>query len=248
MMSSANENRRFAVLIDADNAQASSIESILAETARYGTVTSKRCYGDWTGTRLSSWKSILLKHAIQPIQQFAYTTGKNATDSAMIIDAMDLLYSGNFEGFCIVSSDSDFTRLATRLRESGLEVIGFGQKRTPEPFRVACNKFIYTEVLQDGGDDVKSAIPGTASATPPAPKVAESNGELRKLLREAIENIRDDDGFAALGGVGSYVQKIKPDFDARNYGKKKLGELVKLQPYIACEIREGGHIYVRFIE
>ena len=137
-MNVTNENRKFAVLIDADNAQASAIEKILTEIARYGTVTSKRCYGDWTGTQLSSWKDTLLKFAIQPMQQFAYTKGKNATDSAMIIDAMDLLYTNNFDGFCIISSDSDFTRLATRLRESGLEVMGFGRKTTPEPFRVAC--------------------------------------------------------------------------------------------------------------
>ena len=146
-MTITNENRRFAVLIDVDNAQASTIESIIAEIARYGTVTSKRCYGDWTQPNLSLWKTTLLKFAIQPMQQFAYTKGKNATDSAMIIDAMDLLYTGNFDGFCIVSSDSDFTRLATRLRESGLEVMGFGRKITPEPFRVACNKFTFTEVL-----------------------------------------------------------------------------------------------------
>ena len=157
-MTTANENKRFALLIDADNAQAKAIDAILTEAARYGDVTSRRCYGDWTNTRLGSWKSVLNKHAIQPMQQFAYTTGKNATDSALIIDAMDLLYSGKFNGFFLVSSDSDFTKLATRLREAGLEVIGIGKRSTPEAFRAACNKFIFTETIMDdksSPDEVK---------------------------------------------------------------------------------------------
>lgn len=248
-MTVSNESRRFAVLIDADNAQAGTMESILAEIARYGTVTAKRCYGDWTGNQLTSWKSMLLRHAIQPMQQFAYTTGKNATDSAMIIDAMDLLYTGNFDGFCIISSDSDFTRLATRVRESGLEVIGFGQKKTPEPFRVACNKFIYTEVLLSSSTDESRAGPGIAASSSAASATTDESGAsiLRALLKEAIENQKDDDSYASLASVGSYLQRIKADFDARNYGAKKLGDLVRQQKYIETVSREGGHLYIRFI-
>ncbi len=248
-MSIANENRRFAVLIDADNAQAATIESILAEIARYGTVTSKRCYGDWTGPQLSSWKETLLKFAIQPMQQFAYTKGKNATDSAMIIDAMDLLYTGNFDGFCIVSSDSDFTRLATRLRESGLEVMGFGRKTTPEPFRVACNKFTFTEILlnSSGDTNVVDSKALELISSSPAGSNQNSLGELQVLLQEAIENQKDDDGYANLSNVGSYILRIKPDFDSRNYGgtNKKLGDLVKRQAYIETITKEGGHLYIR---
>lgn len=244
------ENRRFAVLIDADNAQAATIESILAETARYGIVTAKRCYGDWTVPQSSQWKDPLLKFAIQPIQQFAYTKGKNATDSAMIIDAMDLLYTGHFDGFCIVSSDSDFTRLATRLRESGLEVLGFGRKTTPEPFRVACNKFTFTEVLLNSSEqDIDS--PGAAAgsktvASSSRPVVQEPDDGLRALFKEAVENQKDDDGFVSIAEVGSYIQRIKPDFDSRNYGSKKLSELMKKQPYLEVVLKKGAHPFVRF--
>lgn len=162
-----NENKRFALLIDADNAQAKAIDAILTEAARYGDVTSRRCYGDWTHTRLGSWKSVLNKHAIQPMQQFAYTSGKNATDSALIIDAMDLLYTGKFNGFFLVSSDSDFTKLATRLREAGLEVIGIGKRLTPEAFRAACNKFIFTETIMDdenSADEIKKNTKSVATS------------------------------------------------------------------------------------
>jgi uncharacterized LabA/DUF88 family protein len=251
-MTAINENRRFAVLIDADNAQASTIESILAEIARYGTVTSKRCYGDWTQPNLAPWKATLLKFAIQPMQQFAYTKGKNATDSAMIIDAMDLLYTGNFDGFCIVSIDSDFTRLATRLRESGLEVIGFGRKITPEPFRVACSKFTFTEVLLNTPED-ELISEGKIQQSIPIGSTTDldenTTTDLKTLLKEAIETQQDAEGFANLANVGSYIQRIKPDFDPRNYGgtNKKLGDLVKKQTYLDSRI-EDGVLCIRFKE
>lgn len=255
------ESKKFAVLIDADNAQASAIESVLAEIARYGFVTSKRCYGDWTQPNSNSWKTLLLSHAIQPIQQFAYTKGKNATDSAMIIDAMDLLYTGNFDGFCIISSDSDFTKLATRLRESGMEVYGFGKKTTPEPFRVACNKFIYTEVLMNNAESIESAEntiqtsynkhsddkqPNSPNPQPTEIKENKSElSELKSLFREAFDK-NEDDGWAYLADIGSYIQRVKPDFDARNYSVgKKLSSLVKTLDYIETENR-NGLIYVKF--
>jgi NYN domain-containing protein/OST-HTH/LOTUS domain-containing protein len=231
------ESKKFAVLIDADNAQATAIESVLAEIARYGFVTSKRCYGDWTQPNSNSWKTLLLSHAIQPIQQFAYTKGKNATDSAMIIDAMDLLYTDNFNGFCIISSDSDFTKLATRLRESGMEVYGFGKKTTPEPFRVACNKFIYTEVLMNSAETLDPSDQNTTStftkqrdednrlslSSSQSAEYKANNGELAELkilFREAFDK-NEDDGWAYLADIGSYIQRVKPDFDARNYSAGK---------------------------
>lgn len=260
-MSLPIESKKFAVLIDADNAQASAIEAVLSEIARYGFVTSKRCYGDWTQSNSNSWKALLLSHAIQPIQQFAYTKGKNATDSAMIIDAMDLLYTGNFDGFCIISSDSDFTKLATRLRESGMEVYGFGRKTTPEPFRVACNKFIYTEVLMNdtGPADTSNRntpthldkhVDTTKSKSPPEEAIETKNevsesSELRELLREAFVK-NEDEGWAYLADIGSYIQRVKPDFDPRNYAAgKKLSALIKSLEYIETDLRNNS-IYIRF--
>ncbi|MGZ8151856.1 MAG: NYN domain-containing protein [Methylovulum sp.] len=257
-MSLPIESKKFAVLIDADNAQAIAIEVVLAEIARYGLVTSKRCYGDWTQPNSNSWKTILLRHAIQPIQQFAYNKGKNATDSAMIIDAMDLLYTGNFDGFCIISSDSDFTKLATRLRESGMEVYGFGKKITPEPFRVACNKFIYTEVLMNGSEEIdppnqnnqltssKSGdIDKSNSPQQPTAENKKNSAELKELLKEAFDKT-EDDGWANLADIGNYIQRIKPDFDARNYAAgKKLSALIKSLEYIETESR-NGQIYIKF--
>ena len=248
------------LLIDADNAQAIAIEAVLAEIARYGFVTSKRCYGDWTLSNSNSWKALLLRHAIQPIQQFAYTKGKNATDSAMIIDAMDLLYTGNFNGFCIISSDSDFTKLATRLRESVMEVYGFGKKTTPEPFRVACNKFIYTEVLMNDVEATDTSNQKSQVASNDSPDVDKSksslsqtpeskgNGaELKELLKEAYDK-NEDEGWAYLADIGSYIQRIKPDFDARNYAAgKKLSALIKTLEYIETESR-NGLIYIKFKE
>jgi NYN domain/OST-HTH/LOTUS domain len=236
--------RRLAVLIDADNAQASIIEGLLAEIARYGVASVKRIYGDWTSPHANSWKNSLLKHSINPVQQFPYTTGKNATDSTMIIDAMDLMYTGRFDGFCIVSSDSDFTRLAQRLREEGLMVFGFGEKKTPESFRVACDKFVFTEVLRTevttpvvpavakAAAPNKTAKPVTPKAVPAkaveAPPVKPATPVLPiKLIRQAIEEESDENGWANLGSVGSYLTKIRPDFDTRLYGHAKLSNLFK---------------------
>jgi hypothetical protein len=223
---------RFAVLIDADNAQASVIEGILAEVARHGEATVRRIYGDFTSSRSSSWKGILQKFAIKPVQQFAYTTGKNATDSTLIIDAMDLLYTGKFDGFCLVTSDSDFTGLATRLREEGLRVLGFGERKTPDAFRNACDKFIFTEVLRPGASDGEDAGSDTKVEGPPAPKKAAARAKPpqsfpRKFLLDALEQSSDEDGWAHLGRFGQYLNKLKPDFDSRVHGYKKLSDLVK---------------------
>jgi uncharacterized LabA/DUF88 family protein len=210
---------RLAVLIDADNAQPTIVEGLLAEIAKYGTASAKRIYGDWTLPSLNGWKKVLLDHSIQPMQQFGYTKGKNSTDSAMIIDAMDLLYSGNFDGFCIVSSDSDFTRLASRIRESGLTVYGFGEKKTPDAFVSACDKFIRTEVL-------RAEESGNASIKQVPTSKLKQDTKLINLLRSAIDASSDDDGWAQLGTVGSNIAKQSPDFDARNYGYSKLKTLV----------------------
>ncbi len=207
-----------AVLIDADNARASITEAILSEVAKYGTASVKRIYGDWTKPNLSSWKAVLLECSIQPIQQFRYTVGKNATDSAMIIDAMDLLYARRFDGFCLVSSDSDFTRLATRIREEGLVVYGFGERKTPKSFVSACDRFIYIEVLSPEEDD-GATVKKTAAQL-------KGDTKLVTLLRNAWETASDDVGWAHLGSVGSSIAKQSPEFDPRNYGYKRLGELV----------------------
>lgn len=268
-----NENKRFALLIDADNAQAKAIDAILTEAARYGDATSRRCYGDWTHPRLGPWKSVLNKHAIQPMQQFAYTSGKNATDSALIIDAMDLLYSGKFNGFFLVSSDSDFTKLATRLREAGLEVIGIGRRSTPEAFRAACNKFIFTETIMDdenSADEIKKntkAVEASATVSKngnnaispafkndknePSAKIVDpsKDKQLKKLIKEAIESASEEDGWAHLGGVGSYIPRVDSSFDPRNYGFDKLGKLIRSLDYIKAEqktIEGKSNTYIRF--
>jgi uncharacterized LabA/DUF88 family protein len=240
----ATQSTKLAVLIDADNAQPAVVEGLLAEIAKYGTATVKRIYGDWTGPQLKGWKEVLLTHAIQPIQQFRYTTGKNATDSALIIDAMDLLYGAKLGGFCIVSSDSDFTRLASRIRESGLTVYGFGERKTPEPFRTACDKFIYTEVLAG------TTATAEAEAAPKQRTAKELRGDthLMNLLRGAIEAASDDTGWAGLGPIGSIINKQSPDFDSRNYGYAKLSGLIKGIGLFDTEERHignGKHIYVR---
>ena len=224
---------KLAVLIDADNAQPSIIENLLTEIAKYGTASVKRIYGDWTSPSLKSWKEILLEHSIQPLQQFGYTTGKNSTDSAMIIDAMDLLYTRNFNGFCIVSSDSDFTKLASRIREFGLTVYGFGEKKTPTAFVSACDKFIYTEVLR-GKTGEKQAIEKKSSAE------LKQDTKLVTLLRNAVEASSDDSGWAQLGPVGSNIAKQSPDFDPRNYGYGKLGALVLATKLFSIEERQTG--------
>ena len=241
---------RLAVLIDADNAQPAIIDDLLAEVARYGTAHVKRAYGDWTGTSLKGWKDRLLAQSIQPVQQFAYTTGKNATDSAMVIDAMDLLYSGRFDGFCLVSSDSDFTRLAARLRESGLTVYGFGERKTPKAFVAACDKFIYIENLRRDGAAAGPA--GTAPAAVPRGSAARLKRDtaLVSQLRDAVEAASDDDGWAALGYVGTLITKQQPDFDSRSYGYAKLSDLMAATTLFELERRSAGDgrpgaIYVR---
>ncbi|MDR0597717.1 MAG: NYN domain-containing protein [Treponema sp.] len=239
---------KLAVLIDADNTQPAIIEGLLDEVAKYGVASVKRIYGDWTSTHLRSWKERLLDHAIQPIQQFSYTTGKNATDSAMIIDAMDLLYSDRLDGFCIVSSDSDFTRLAARLRESGRTVYGFGEKKTPRAFVSVCDKFIYTEILLDNQlendeDDAKRA------AKPK--KEFKVDRKLLKLLHDTVEDLADESGWAYLGAVGQKITLRSSEFDSRNYGFKKLADLFRAVSQFETEERPqengaGRQVYIRW--
>ena len=231
---------RLAVLIDADNAQPSITEGLLAEVAKYGTAHVKRAYGDWTGTSLKGWKDQLLAQSIQPIQQFAYTTGKNATDAAMVIDAMDLLYSGRFDGFCLVSSDSDFTRLAARIRESGLTVYGFGERKTPKPFVAACDKFIYIENLTYADP---TAVPaGAAPKSAPRASAAKLKADtaLVNQLRNAVEAASDDDGWAPLASIGNIVTKQAPDFDSRTYGYAKLSDLMAATTLFDIDRRSPG--------
>jgi uncharacterized LabA/DUF88 family protein len=222
-----SNNERLAVLIDADNAQASVIQELLAEVSRYGTATIKRAYGDWTTQNLRGWKDLLHKLAIQPIQQFAYTTGKNSTDASLIIDAMDVLHAGGVDGFCLVSSDSDFTRLATRIREAGLVVYGFGERKTPEPFVAACDKFIYTEILRAKPEEQKEAEVVVAVAELP---------KLKPMILTALEATARDDGWSTLSALGSQLTRNHPSFDPRNYGVSKLGELMRKQVYL--EVKE----------
>ena len=249
-MATTTENAvRLAVLIDADNAQPSITEGLLAEVAKYGTAHVKRAYGDWTAPNLKGWKDHLLAQSIQPIQQFAYTRGKNATDAAMVIDGMDLLYSGRFDGFCIVSSDSDFTRLAQRLRESGLTVYGFGERKTPKSFVAACDKFIYIENLTfDSNDDDENSDDAPAkgvSAKPPRPKPAtaaqlKSDHGLVNFLRNAVEAASDEDGWAPLAAVGNIITNQRPDFDPRSYGYGKLSDLVSATTLFETDRRSPG--------
>lgn len=222
---------RLAVLIDADNAQAAVIEGVLGEVARFGEASVKRIYGDFTSPNSSSWKKVLQKYAIKPVQQFAYTTGKNATDSTLIIDAMDLLYTRRLDGFCLITSDSDFTGLATRIREEGLLVLGFGEQKTPDAFRNACNKFILTEVLRRPASE--PALASTKSDATPVveskagPTVVTSPVFPKEFVLSALEQSSDESGWAHMGTFGSYLTKLQPDFDSRVYGFKKLSDLVK---------------------
>ena len=231
---------RLAVLIDADNAHPAITEGLLAEVAKYGTAHVKRAYGDWTGTSLKGWKDQLLAQSIQPIQQFAYTSGKNATDTAMVIDAMDLLYSGRFDGFCIVSSDSDFTRLAARIRESGLTVYGFGERKTPKPFVAACDKFIYIENLPYA----QSAATPADAVPKPTPRASAAqlkrDAALVNQLRNAVEAGSDDDGWASLASVGHILTQQSPDFDSRNYGYAKLSDLMAATTLFELDRRSPG--------
>ena len=224
---------KLAVLIDADNAQPSIVDGLLSEIATYGIANVKRIYGDWTLSGLKGWKEVLLHYSIQPIQQFGYTSGKNATDSALIIDAMDLLYTGKFDGFCIVSSDSDFTKLASRIREAGLVVYGFGERKTPKAFVSACDKFIFTEVLRSKDDDSGQIKRKTSSEL-------KKETKLVNLLRNAVEASSDDSGWAHLASVGSNIAKQASEFDPRNYGYKKLGELASATKLFQLEERVVG--------
>jgi hypothetical protein len=244
---------RLAVLIDADNVPYMNIREMLEEITKYGTPTFKRIYADWTKPTVSGWKNVLLENAITPIQQYSYSSGKNSSDSAMIIDAMDILYSGKVDGFCIVSSDSDFTRLATRLREAGMKVIGIGEKKTLKPFITACDKFIYIEILKV--DDAQAAEKTNTKAqkqrenkrTTPLNKI---DTELYKLLNDSIADLADENGWAFLGDLGNLILKKKPDFDARNYGYSKMLPLIKSMNKFDIDERETGknnikHVYVR---
>jgi uncharacterized LabA/DUF88 family protein len=243
-----DKDLNLAVLIDGDNIPAAYVKEMMEEIAKYGNPTIKRIYGDWTKPNLSKWKNILLENAITPIQQYSYTSGKNATDSAMIIDAMDILYSQKVNGFCLVSSDSDFTRLATRLREAGLRVFGIGEKKTPDPFIVACDKFIYLEILKDqsketDSDQAKSKSGRKNNVDKVTPKVI-------RLISTTISDLADEDGWAFLGDVGNLLQKKQPNFDSRNYGFQKLTPLIKSINNFEVEQREnqkGRHklIYVK---
>jgi len=248
-----NNDLKLAVLIDADNIPYSNIKGMLDEIAKLGVPTIKRIYGDWTKPTVSGWKPALLEHAITPIQQYSYTTGKNATDSAMIIDAMDILHSQKVEGFCLVSSDSDFTRLAIRLRESGMQVIGIGEKKTPKPFIVACDKFIYIEII--GAAEIKQTESTTTYLTTNSITVPTGindidliNDQFIKLLKTTIYDLADDNGWAFLAEVGNLIMKKKPDFDPRNYGFPKLTPLIKsLSEHFYIDEREVENTHIKHI-
>ena len=244
MADETSESARLAVLIDADNARPSVVEGLLAEVAKYGVAGVRRIYGDWTTPNLRQWKDAANVHAIQPIQQFGYTAGKNATDSAMIIDAMDLLHSRRLDGFCIVSSDSDFTGLARRIREDGLLVVGFGERKTPRPFVAACDRFVHTELL---GPEA----PGREAAGTKDAKDLTTDTRLVNLIRGAVGAASDDTGWASLGAVGRNIASQSPEFDARSYGHGKLSELVAALPLFEMEERRQGEgqsksLYIRY--
>lgn len=258
-MSQDTKELKLAVLIDADNVPYSNVKGMIEEITKYGTPTTKRIYADWTKPNANGWKSVLLEHAITPIQQYSYTVGKNSSDSALIIDAMDLLYSDKVDGFCIVSSDSDFTRLAIRLRESGMKVIGMGEKKTPNAFIVACDRFIYIEVLEGAIKKKKpkqtASIPATENKdtkkTPEKETAIKIDTKTIELIESTIDAICDDDGWAFLGDVGNLIVKKKPEFDPRSYGFNKLTPLLKsLTDILEIDERDSDkkgikHVYVR---
>ncbi len=266
-MSQNTKELKLAVLIDADNVPYSNVKGMMEEIAKYGTPTTKRIYADWTKPNANGWKSVLLEHAITPIQQYSYTVGKNSSDSALIIDAMDLLYSDKVDGFCIVSSDSDFTRLAIRLRESGMKVIGIGEKKTPSAFIVACDRFIYIEVLEGAIKKTRGRVEQSGAKVPkPATKtdskkpfaieiekeiVNKIDNKTIELIEDTLDAIGDDDGWAFLGDVGNLIVKKKPEFDPRNYGFTKLTPLLKsLSDILEIDERESDkkgikHVFVR---
>ncbi len=248
---------KFAVLIDADNVPYSNVKEMFEEIAKYGTPTFKRIYADWTKPTVSGWKKVLLENAITPVQQYSYTTGKNSSDSALIIDAMDILYTGNVDGFCIVSSDSDFTRLATRLREAGMKVIGIGEKKTLKPFITACDKFIYIEILKaqsnsdsDTDSDDTKKKPSKSNGKNTSSPLKKVDPKLIRLVEDSIGDLEDEDGWTFLGELGNLMLKKNPDFDPRNYGFQKLLPLIKSLKKFEIDARETGknnikHIYVR---
>jgi uncharacterized LabA/DUF88 family protein len=225
------QDMRLAVLIDADNVPYGRVRQMMEELSRYGNLTVKRIYADWTKPHVSGWKSILLENGLTPVQQYNYTTGKNATDSAMIIDAMDILFTGHVDGFCLVSSDSDFTRLATRLREAGMFVIGMGMRKTPVPFIMACEKFIYTEILDGPGDQTRRKN----SRQPLKP-----DRNLLRLIRHTIADASDESGWAFLGDVGTGILKRRPDFDPRNYGYAHLADLMRSMSFVKLDAESNG--------
>ncbi len=246
------QDLRLAVLIDADNVPYANVKEMFEEIAKYGTPTFKRIYADWTKPTVAGWKKVLLENAITPIQQYSYSTGKNATDSAMIIDAMDILYTGKVDGFCIVSSDSDFTRLATRLREAGMKVIGIGEKKTLIPFISACDKFIYIEILGAGKADAEHEDDNKTEKTIRAVKqpISKVDRRLIKLLSQSINDLADENGWAFLGDLGNFILKKHPDFDARNYGFPKMLALIKSIDNFLVDERDTGkskikHVYVK---
>lgn len=242
------QDMQLAVLIDAENVPYSNVTGMLEEITRYGTPTVKRIYGDWTNQNMSGWKNVLVPNAIMPVQQYCYTSGKNSSDSAMIIDAMDILYAGNIDGFCLVSSDSDFTRLATRLRESGKKVYGFGEKKTPDAFIAACDKFIYLEIIASAEQDTDSSG-SSGDNTPKRREISKVDRAVIQLITNSVSDLANEDGWAFLGEVGSLILKKKPDFDSRNYGFSKLSLLVESTKRFELDVRERGHkghnVYIR---
>lgn len=239
---------RLAVLIDADNVPYSNIRGVMEEITKYGTPTFKRIYGDWTKPTVSGWKNLLLENAITPIQQYSYTQGKNSSDSALIIDAMDILYSGKVDGFCIISSDSDFTRLATRLREAGMKVIGIGQRKTPRPFMVACDKFIYMEIIPLAeAEAVAEEEDKKRSRTKPKATFEKLNRETLKLISATIDDLADENGWAFLGDVGNMLLKKQPNFDPRNYGFNKLTQLINSIPQIEVDNRQTDKSGIKLV-
>lgn len=246
------QDHKLAVLIDADNVPYANVKEMLEEVSKSGTPTVKRIYGDWTKPHLSGWKNVLLENAITPIQQYSYTTGKNSSDSALIIDAMDILYSEKVTGFCIVSSDSDFTRLATRLREAGMLVIGIGEKKTPPPFIAACNKFIYIEILKpaEKTEETKAADKTTvANNQAPVQKAIDKiDKQTVKMIVNSVDALTDETGWAFLGSLGNFISKKKPDFDPRNYGFNKLYDMIRYMDKFQIDERESaGHKHVKHI-
>ncbi len=251
-MDNSTQDLRLAVLIDADNVPYANIKEMMEEIAKMGTPTFKRIYADWTKPTVAGWKKVLLENAITPIQQYSYSTGKNASDSAMIIDAMDILYSGKVDGFCIVSSDSDFTRLAIRLREAGMKVIGMGEKKTLAPFIIACDKFIYIEILkvEEKQEEKEYGKQVKKETKPHAKAVTTPNYQLIKLLTESVADLADESGWAFLGDLGNFILKKKPDFDPRNYGFTKMLPLIKSIHKFEIDERVTGknnirHIYIK---